>query len=131
MTLTTISHILVALSSLAPMPFMQFLEVTIAWGSLYIVIRDRHGAPDPPRRKEDDINSFGAPFLGIGLWQLAFDVSGKGKSITRLSPVGIRDKLPEKSRKRLSHYMGTFYTHAADKCGSGDLEFDLDDRGQS
>ena len=32
-------YILVALSSLAPLLFIQYLEVTIAWGSLYVVLQ--------------------------------------------------------------------------------------------
>ena len=93
-------YILVTLSSLAPMLFIQFLD--------------------------DDTYSFGVLLLDIGLWQLASDALSKGQSITRLSPVGIRDKLLKNSRRRLSHYIGTFYAHAVDKCVSRDPKFDLE-----
>lgn len=92
---------------------------------------DRQGNPQRPHRKEDDLYSFGVLLLEIGLWQLASDMLGSGKSDTRPSAVAIRDKLLDNSRQRLSHYMGTSYAHAVDTCLSGDLDFDLDDRTQS
>ena len=123
-------YILVALSSLAPMSFIQYLEVTIAWGFAIYSHPDRQGAPNRPHRKGDDIYSFGVLLSDIGLWQLASDALGREKSTTRFSPVGTRDKLLENSRRRLSHYIGTFYAHAVDTCISGDPKFDLDDKAQ-